>query len=253
MYKPTTKEEAIMLTTVINRSKKIVTTSKYGQHPTYVLDVPTLSDDEKQVIFEATYFVGLSAFAQNPSEAMEKDIFEHLFAEDVLMLTFNNKFDWRNLGAGSPRVIGFFSFRTIKTENETILYLSGMCIDPAFQGYRIGKSLLEYTLSNYEHTAIAMRTQNPVAKQNFDLGVGGESYPNGHKIPEDIIAIGELLATTLNTKEYHKHSLVCRGAYGSSMYGIDVNSRNNDKLNTMFNRLNRAEGDAIFCIKRANS
>ena len=81
MYKSTTKEEATMLRQALAKGERINVRSKVGSNPTYIIRPDELTDEEKNAVFGAVYFVGLSAFVQNPSKEMEEDIAEHLFQE----------------------------------------------------------------------------------------------------------------------------------------------------------------------------
>ena len=250
MYKSTTKEEATMLRQALAKGERINVRSKVGSNPTYIIRPDELTDEEKNAVFGAVYFVGLSAFVQNPSKEMEEDIAEHLFQEEVLMITFSNEIDWRNVAVGSPRAIAFLGYRDMKVGNDNMLYISGICVDPSYQGKGIGSALMceAYKRGTYQITSL--RTQNPVMKQAFDKIIGGSSYPNGVKVPQDIKEIGSLLADTFGVKDYDANSLCCHNTYGSSLYGIEIDSYNDDNLNTKFNSIDRDEGDALFCIKR---
>jgi len=250
MYQSTPTQEKKMLKQVLDRSTKVDVQSKVGQLPTYIIRPDDLTDDEKTAVFNAVYFVGLSAFIQNPSTAMEEDIAEHLFSEDVLVVTFSNEIDWRNIAIGSPRAIAFLGYRDIQVEDKNMLYISGICVDPSYQGNGIGSALMSIAYERGDYQITSLRTQNPVMKQAFDKTIGGSSHPNGVKIPQDIKAIGILLAKTFGAKNYDANSLRCHKAYGSSLYGLEINSNNSDYLNTKFNSIDRDEGDALFCIKR---
>ena len=53
--------------------------SKNGKYPGIYLRPKELSKKEKDLIFSYTYWVGLTAFVQNPSKEMEEDIIRILF------------------------------------------------------------------------------------------------------------------------------------------------------------------------------
>jgi len=252
MYKPINQreKETKMLKDICKRSEMFMARTKVGQFPTYVIKPDDLTNGEKEVLFNSVYLVGLNAFIQNSSVEMEKDIYDHLFGEDVLYITFSNSIDWRCVDVGEPRAIAFLGFRDIQVENENMLYISGICVDPSYQGYGIGSALMKEAEKRGEYQLTSLRTQNPVMKQAFDNIAGGFSYPNGAKVPEDIKKIGKLLANKFGAEKYAEHNLFCREAYGSSLYGIAITSHNNISYNEKFAELNRDAGDAMFCIKR---
>lgn len=239
-----------MLNGILDRSDRVMLQSRLGTNPTYFLKPAELTEEEKRVVFEAVYFIGLSAFVQNPSKEMEEDIREHLFSEDVLAVVFSNKIDWRGVVVGDPRAIAFLGYRDMPYNGDNILYISGICVDPAYQGNRIGSALMTKAYKRGKYTITSLRTQNPVMKQSFDTIIGGHSYPNGAKIPEDIKEIGQFLADTHSVDNYDRNSMRCKRVYGSSLYGINPFSYNDEVTDVKFNSIDRDEGDALFCIKR---
>jgi len=250
MYNPITqrRKETKMLKEICKRSKRFLAKTKVGEFPTYILDPSTLTASEKEVVFNAVYLVGVNAFIQNTSKEMEQDIYEHLFGEDFLYITFSNDIEWRGYH-GESKAIAFLGFRDILIENKNMLYISGICVDPSYQGYGLGTYLMKEAHKRGSYQAMSLRTQNPVMKQAFDKLVGGFSYPNGSKIPEDIQKIGQFLAQTFGAKKYQEEKMFCKNAYGSSLYGIAINSKNDQRYNQKFDELNRDAGDAMFCVK----
>lgn len=253
MYQPIAKrkKEVKMLETIISKSDSFICRSKVGDFQTYQLNPDDLSEEEKSAVFNAVYFIGLTAFVQNPSEKMEKDIYAHLFEEETLFVTFSKPIDWRGSNETMPRAIAFLAYRGIRINNEDVLYISGICVDPSYQGSGIAMSLMNEAYKRGFYKALALRTQNPVMKQAFDKSIGGASYPNGDmEIPENVKSIGNELSKIFKAGNYNRDTLHCINCYSSSLYGLEIESKNDDCINKEFCKLGRDKGDAMFCIKR---
>lgn len=229
--------------------------SKLGKYPGIYLNPETLTKKEKEVIFEWTYWVGLTAFGQNPSEEMEKDIADHLFNEEFLFLVFNKKLDWRNTKTGTQRVIAFLSSRNIYNDEEKnfIHYISGICVDPMYQGYNIGKNLINESIKrvgNFNKN-IALRTQNPIMKQSFDKAFGGISAPNGKEPTQKEMNVGKFLAKYLKANNYNSKTFISKKTYGSCLYGIEPSSFDRHYRNKFSKNFDKFKGDSLLCVKTA--
>ncbi len=85
-----------------------------------------------------------------------QDVYEHLFENDnlILKLLLNEK----NSLAG----FGVFETYGLPLENQiiTMLYLSGMVIDPRYQGNMFSREIIKNTYSQTQSDLISLRTQN---------------------------------------------------------------------------------------------
>lgn len=245
-----TKKERCIMQALLNSSKTEVINvkTKVGEYKGYRFFPSELTEEEKQVMFQYVYFVGLSAFIQNPSEQMEADIYKHLFNEDALYLVFNKDLLWSGENIGETRVIAFLSTRDIVTKYGNMFYVSGICVDPALQGYGVGKSLMTAAYTRGTYKVASLRTQNPVMQQSFDGIPGGKSYPNGHKPPKEVLNIASELAVTLKTAKYDADKMFCPECYGSCLYGVEPDSRDNH-YSDKFKEINKQSGDSMLCVK----
>lgn len=233
---------------LIKSSEWFFVKTKVGELQGHCFLPAMLTETEKQTIFEYVYFVGLSAFIQNPSEEMEKDIYNHLFNEDRLYIVLNKTIPWGASTVGEARVIAFLSTRDIETKKGNMLYISGICVDPAYQGKGLGTSLMNEAYKRGSYKVASLRTQNPVMKQAFDLTIGGVSHPNGTKPPQEVLSIADELAQILKVKNYQSERMVCPAVYGSCLYGIEPSSRS-DYYDNKFNEIDKQKGDSILCVK----
>ncbi len=85
-----------------------------------------------------------------------QDVYEHLFANEHLILKLLMD-DERNLaGFGVFENYQFF----FEKQELTMLYLSGMVIDPKYQGRNISSEIIKNTYNQVPSDFISLRTQN---------------------------------------------------------------------------------------------
>jgi len=245
MYKPTTLKEEKIMNKLLSEVEWFFVKGKGVVLNATVFEPKKLSEEEKQVLFSEVYFVGLSAFIQNPSKAMEEDIYNHLFNEDRLYLVLNKSLKWGMEDVNGARVIAFLSTRDIGKN----LYISGICVDPAYQGMGIGQELMNHAIKQKDYEFTSLRTQNPVMKEAFDRAIGGQSHPNGNKPPEEILDEADKLAKTLRTKNYQRDKMTCQFVYGSCLYGIEPTSKT-AYYEKKFREIDKQQGDSILCVKK---
>ncbi len=94
-----------------------------------------------------------------------QDVYEHLFENDhlILKLLLNDKNDLTGFGV-------FENYRLfLKGQIITMLYLSGMVIDPKYQGKNISREIIKNTYNQLQSDLISLRTQNiAMAKSLLD-------------------------------------------------------------------------------------
>ncbi|NCC19168.1 MAG: N-acetyltransferase [Bacteroidia bacterium] len=251
MYQPINQrqQEVRTMKALLKRSKSFSLWTRAGKFQGYEFIPSELTKEEKDTLFRAVYLVAINAFVQNPSVEMEQDIYDHLFNEDKLYIVLNGYVGW---GFGVPReienikVISFLSTRDIQTSVGKMLYLSGICVDFAYQGKGIGQGLMKHSMQG-EYTLYSLRTQNPVMQESFDRALGKHSFPNSVETPNEVLNIGQELADMLKTKEYLKDQMLCKNQYGGSLYGIQPDSET-DHYSNKYRQINRYKGDSLLCV-----
>lgn len=213
-----------------------------GYHVRSPADFP---ESVQSMLFEMLYPIALEAFRQNPSDMFYRDVHQHLFSYDNLIVVMNK---------GNP--VAFRVWQVLSCK-EKIMYLAGMCVKSTHQGIGIGEGLLRYILElslreggGFGSKYVAMRTQNPVMKKCFDGAMGGVSYPNGTEIPEDVKDVGFLVARHLNDEKYDRETLVSSCAYSGSLYGTPPAVVSEDSYVRTFQLVNVDRGDAVMCVYR---
>lgn len=107
---------------------------------------------DKKNIAEAAYKI--CGNAEFPVEY--QDVYEHLFESDDLILKL--------LISEENNLAGFGVFENYKLflENQriTMLYLSGMVIDPKYQGKNISREIIRNAYNQLQSDLISLRTQN---------------------------------------------------------------------------------------------
>ena len=203
-------------------------------------------EKERDFIFRSLFPVGLEAFTQNASVAMEEDIRAHLFeAEHLLVMRSDGTFHFGTCELGAPRPVAFRMWKTYHTNYGTALYLSGMCVLPAWQGKGIGQKMTRYAVDNVNPKIVFTVTQNPVVKECMDKAVGVKSTPslwgaNGVFMEEVVRELGQKL-----NKNVDASTSIIKGNYGASLYGIQPESRD-PQYQQLFDRLDKQAGDAYL-------
>lgn len=238
-----------MKSILVEKGRRFSLSSKAGGLWGWHLSPSDLSDGEKDIIFDNCYKVGLKAFVQKDSPQMKTDVYHHLFQEDSLLIVMDNDFTQTEDSTGAS-VVAFLTSRSLDFNGKKILYLSGICVDPSYQGFGISGKLINeaYELGKY-YDVMALKTQNPVMKQCFDNCVGGKSSPNiGAEISKEIERIGLFFADLFKVENYQAQSLIMKGIYGSCLYGCVPISRD-ESYNILFNQLDKSAGDSMLCLK----
>lgn len=232
-----------MKSVLIEKGRRFSLSSKTGSLWGWRLSPSDLSDGDKAVVFDNSYQVGLKAFVQEDSPQMKGDVYNHLFKEDSLLIVMDND-------TKDARVVAFLTSRNLGFNGKKILYLSGICVDPLYQGGGISGQLINeaYKLGEY-YDVMALKTQNPVMKQCFDNCVGGKSHPNFDvETPQEVEEIGLFFASLFEAKNYKSQSLILKGMYGQCLYGRIPVSRN-EAYNNLFDLLDKSAGDSMLCLK----
>lgn len=218
--------------------------------------VPSRIDEkERDFMFRSLFPVGLEAFTQNPSEAMEQDIAKHLFeTEHLLVMRSDGTFSF-GVGedglprVGDPRPIAFRMWNNYDTPLGKATYLAGMCVLPAWQGTGIGAEMTRYVIEVEKPKVVFTVTQNPSAKKSMDNACGTTSYPlPGGLVNTSMSELGRLLADKRGLSDhFNDKTFVLKGHYGAPLYGKMPWSRD-WRYQAMFERLDREAGDAYLCV-----
>jgi GNAT superfamily N-acetyltransferase len=236
--------------------------TKVGDLPGYHIDNPGhLSDDQKQHVFRSLYPVALSAFSQEPSDEIARDVYNHLFSVDGLLIVVEE-----NDGQSVPVAFRMWKFIEHSVVEGDILYLAGMCVQRSHQGQGIGSALLDYVLHQDLRRQVvgvdqicplppcqyvALRTQNPVMKRAFDKATGYTSYPCSvnDDIPEHVQQVAAKVAHHLGDDAIDLDTLTTSGLYGRSLYGHNPHT-SDPTYESLFNRMDKTHGDAMVCVWR---
>jgi ribosomal protein S18 acetylase RimI-like enzyme len=203
------------------------------------------NEEEKEFIFRSLFPIGLDAFVQNPSEAMERDIRDHLFSADhLLVMRSDGTFTFGLCGIGQPRPVAFRMWKTYQTSYGKALYLAGMCVLPAWQGLGIGQSMTKYAIAVEQPKVVFTVTQNPVVKECMDKATGVPSFPtiwlaNGTMKPM-VRELGNVLK-----KNVEAETSIIPKNYGGTLYGIQPRSRD-ARNEALFGVLDKKAGDAFL-------
>lgn len=236
--------------------------TKNGELQGYHCNYPqSLPEEEKDDLFRLLYPVALSAFSRNHSSELEKDVWDHIFSSDGLLIVFDER------GVSGKNVVAFRMWDIVWFDvlDGDILYLAGMCVKKEYQKIGIGSSLLKYVLyKNEQHrmrsvdqfcplpecTYVALRTQSPVMKKCFDEAIGDISYPreSGESIPENIKKVASKIARHLNDDSFVPETLTSPNLYGGSLYGVTPCSEHDQYTSLFTSALNTADGDAMVCV-----
>lgn len=216
----------------------------------YDFDPRNLDEKERDFVFRSLFPVGLEAFVQNPSEGMEKDIADHVFtAEHLVVMRSDGTYSFGAAELGKPRPIAFRMWKMYDTKYGRALYLAGMCVLPRWQGTGIGKEMTKYVLEIEKPDLVFTVTQNPVAKQSMDSCMGYASYPLfGGIVTPPLKEVGIELAKVRGIEDhYNPDTMVLTGHYGSKLYG-EMPVSHDWRYEQLFQRIDREKGDAYLCV-----
>lgn len=233
---------------------------KIGEVELFRIDFPrSMPKEAKRALLDSLMPVAASAFRQKETTEFRKDVEEHIFGFDGLLVVTNEK--------GIPVAFRMWEFIELNFVAGTdILYLAGMCVHEAWQRQGIGELLLQYVLrEDFRRSLpdshafgplplapyVALRTQNPIMKCCFDRAIGEESYPllECPEIPGDIARVGEIVARRLNDVHFEPKTMISRGLYGHSLYGTPPIPPNHE-YESLFSRLDIVAGDSMVCVWR---
>ena len=117
--------------------------------------------DKKKIADSAYRICGNAEF---PVEY--QDVYEHLFENDnlILKLLLNEENNLAGFGV-------FENYRLfLESQIITMLYLSGMVIDPKYQGKNISREIIKNAYKQLQSDLISLRTQNiAMAKSLLDI------------------------------------------------------------------------------------
>lgn len=234
--------------------------TKTGEVEIYRIDYPgKMPENKRNALLDSLMSVATSAFRQQETKLFRKDVEEHIFGFEGLLVVTNEE--------GDPVAFRMWEFIELNFVAGTdILYLAGMCVHESWQRQGIGELLLQYVLREDfrrslpdEHAFgplplapyVALRTQNPIMKYCFDEAIGNESYPllEFPEIPGDIARVGQIVARRLGDTHFDPNTMISRGLYGHSLYGTQPIPPNHE-YKTLFGQLNTAAGDSMVCVWR---
>lgn len=202
------------------------------------------------------YPVACEAFGVSPSAEFQADVEAHIINASGIVVSHEE-----------GNINGFMCWNYIPFNQwDTILYLSGIAVHPAFQGNGLMKNMISRIILEDikrslpdEHALVplpryswvVMRTQSPKVKQAVDGAIGKVSYPNGTNIPADVQLVAHYSMQTL--QQDCDDSLIVKGAYGHSLYPPErkpLQIATNDEYNRAFSAVNMDEGDSQVCVWR---
>lgn len=124
-----------------------------------------------------------------------------------------------------------------------ILYISGVCVSPALQGYGLGCSMLRETIfpKNNQTKFVILRTQNEAMKTSFEKTLKRKVFPNGKIPPQEILDAVNRVRKHLGDEL--SEVLITKGCYGKSLYGSHIVINNVGDLS----QINTIMGDAVYC------
>jgi len=233
---------------------------KTGDVDIYRIDYPrNLPEEAKEVLLDSLMPVAASAFRQQETDLFRKDVQEHIFGFSGLFVVVNEE--------GVPVAFRVWEFIELNFVAGTdILYLAGMCVHEAWQRQGIGTLLLQCILREDHRRSlpdahsfgplplapyVAMRTQSPLVKWNFDQSIKRESYPliEEEGIPVDIARVGQIVTRHLGDTSFETQTMISRECYGRCLYGVAPTSPD-EGYNKAFNKLNVDDGDTMICVWR---
>lgn len=230
--------EKTMIDEFINQSSNLLAGNQfYSVYPIHITDLQDWQQETGFVLIEKLYDLTRRGFIQDMSPSLWQDTKYHLETGEHLYLVCNE----------SIVAYGVFNFWT--KDAFSILYLSGIIVDPDHQGKGISSSLLGIVMEDFNPQLLAARTQNPVMYESIRRSCG-KVYPADSIIPPvDIQTVGQFIAVDkLNMVNYDQVSMLGKGTYGSCLYGSEPVSRNSIMEYWFKGEVDLSNGDAMIIV-----
>ncbi len=178
----------------------------------------------------ATHIASLG-FVQPISPALRDDVDNHLTHGQLV---------YSIVERDSLATIGFTLFNHL---DSSVLYLSGIILDPNHQGQGIARLAVEHAGRETNATHLALRTQSPrMWSAGEKMTESWFPHPT-NEAPPALRELGERAATATGSAFPVKE-----GFYGGPLYGAKQ-THHNVSLQTWWDSLcNFERGDAVFCI-----
>jgi len=216
-----------------------------------VLRPKYFGDKKCQELADVCYPIAVNSFGVQQSEDFYKDVFKHVEDSSGLLIYRDER----------ENAVAFCSWIFIPygwCGLETILYLSGICVQKESQGNGIAKEIISNLakvdarrqlpdkhafcpLPPFSH--VVFRTQSPRMKQMFDSAVG-----RGYEDKEDSTRVAKIAMQFIGSS-MEEDTLVCRGVYGHCLY-TEEQRANDERYNDQFARLDILKGDSQVCVWR---
>lgn len=216
--------------------------TKVGERFVYHFQAPReLPKCAKDLIFDDFYPVALSAFNQNKSETFEKDVYDHLFNVDGLILIFHDEVQYGN----SASIEKGIAFRTYSWLGGDTMYVEGTAVDPNYQGMGFYQGFTKISICP-ECKYVVSRTQNPVVLTALERVFGNVSPIT--RIPDEKdLEIANKLADKLNMTI--DENCVGRETYGRALNGM-LPKISNDIQFRLYQKINPMKGDCVIAVCR---
>jgi len=215
----------------------------------YITNPGLMPMSVKRAVFDDFYPVAVYAFEQNKNEEFEKDVWEHLFNVDGLMLAWN---ELASYGKGTQeRGSAFYTYTEIDTPYGLVLYIKAMAVDFSMQGNGISRAFVDANVAYQNYAYATARTQNPIVV-NVMANVFGDVAPITRKPRLVEQEVGRIIAKPLKMGRKFSHTtLVGKGVYPGQLNGT-LPEPKTDGAKKVLRNLRRlidpTKGDCVICV-----
>lgn len=147
-----------------------------------------------------------------------EEVLSHLKGDYLQLLHMDGKL----VGFASYKLFEFLMNGNSKESVSTVLYLSGVVVEKAAQGARLGPKAIATALDHHDTSAFALRTQNPVMHAALDdvannIGLGGGLFPSLKGHDDGARHIAKMLAKELGERNFDESKFTEKGTYGGRL------------------------------------
>ena len=172
------------------------------------LEISFWKSREGEIIFNRLYILTQLGFVREPSEILRKDTENHVLGGEFICIATNKN-----------EIVAYVVLNLWQTDIGKVLYLSGIMVDPGFQGMNISSVIMQYLIKKMGAEFLVLRTQNPILYQSATK-MCKEIFPSINDGLNPIAKkIGCYAAEKLGMKKYDSDKMTERGTYGGCMYG----------------------------------
>ena len=226
--------------------------SKRGADLAWLYKKANLSWQQRQKYFKEIYILCEKSFSSADGTDLKNDVKRHIFDTEEICIVPVGEIQkvLKPVSFGVNSIAAFASYNFLKFNNESVIYFSGIVVDPTLQGLNYGSLMIQEIMNNYGIKTAVLRTQSPIMYDSFAKVCNiFPSLLDGKRTPEETKNIAKHVAQKiLYMFKYNPELMIEQGTYAKSLYTVEPVS-NNSSLDDIFKKkININRGDSMIVV-----